>query len=194
VSANSIEKGNPVQISWEVNNASSVSIAPLGPVSLQGSKPDKPTKTTTYVLTANGSTMLAEQTVEVIEPATPQPVVNNAPSPPKAAAPDASTLVAALGAYKGVFANASGKNTKDCQSALSSGKLGTWSKWCEEAKNFTVSEQSCSVGGSPEAPSLNCTETVTIRTKDGDNLPQNPTQKTFHFAKGSEGNWQLSSF
>jgi hypothetical protein len=152
-------------------------------------------------LIANG-TSLGKQTVTVSEPKaqtpafTPPVVVRPDTKPAAPAGPDTSTLVAALGAYKSAFANASGKNKKDCQSALSGpfgGKLKGWETWCDEAKSFDLSEQSCSAGGSPEAPTLNCAETLTIRLKDGD--PQkSSSQKTFRFAKGSDGNWQISSF
>ena len=201
-STNSIEKGGSVQLSWDVSNSSSISISNYGDgLGPHGNAPAYPAATTTYELIANG-TSLGKQTVTVSEPKaqtpafTPPVVVRPDTKPAAPAGPDTSTLVAALGAYKSAFANASGKNKKDCQSALSGpfgGKLKGWETWCDEAKSFDLSEQSCSAGGSPEAPTLNCAETLTIRLKDGD--PQkSSSQKTFRFAKGSDGNWQISSF
>jgi hypothetical protein len=183
-----------------VSNASAVSINDIGTVAPQGSRTVNPDKTTTYVLTANGSTMLAEQTVEVHEPkpqqqpAVSQPAVASAPRP--ASGPERGTLEQALGAYKSVFARASGKSKKDCQAAFGgafSGKLNAWSNWCEEAKSFDLSEQCSQVGGSPDAPTLTCAEALTVRLKDGD-PQQTHAQRTFRFTKGPDGNWQVTGW
>ena len=108
-----------------------------------------------------------------------------------------AALLPALNAYESVFKQASGKNKKDCQGVLNGkyqGKLQDLAKnWCDEAKSFAVSEQCGSVGGSPDAPTLSCTETLTIQTKSGDPQTSHP-QKTFHFAKNPDGTWGLSGW
>jgi hypothetical protein len=109
--------------------------------------------------------------------------------------PDRATLEQALAPYKSVFAQASGKSSKDCQAAFSSaygGRLKDLAGWCSAAKSFEVREQGCQVGGSPEAPTLTCNEAKIIHPKDGDQQTI-PSQKVFHF-KGSNGAWQLSGW
>jgi hypothetical protein len=201
-STNSIEKGSSVQLAWEVNNASSVSISNYGDgLGARGSAPVYPTATTTYELMANG-TSLGKQTVTVNEPrqqAQPvaPPAVNTPPPAAKAAGPDLAALAPALGSYKSVFAAASGKSRKDCQAALSGkyqGKLQDLAQaWCDAAKRFDANEQGCQVGGSSDSPTLSCSETITVYPKDGD-PKQYKSQKTFHFSGKSDGTWQISGW
>jgi tetratricopeptide (TPR) repeat protein/predicted Ser/Thr protein kinase len=195
LSANSIEKGGSVQLAWDVNNASSISISSYGEgLGPSGSVTVYPASNTTYELIANGTT-LDRKTVTVNEPKaqaqaiTPAPVVN---VPAKPSGPDAATLAAAMGPYKSLFSQASGKNGKECKAVLSA-KFAALARWCDDAKSFEVNEQSCQAGGSPEAPTLICAETVTIRPKDGDPIPSR-SQKTFHFTKSASGGWQLSGW
>ena len=199
-SATSIERGQPVTLTWQVNNASAISISGVGTgLGSQGSTTVYPASTTKYQLVANGSTLLQEQTVEVHEPKlqvqTSAPVVaNNLPKAPEG--PDLKTLQQALNSYKDVFRQASGKSTKDCQAVFNNafqGKLKAWARNCDAAKSFEVSEQSCQAGGSPDAPTLTCAQTVIIHPKDGDPF-KSPGQPTFHFAKGQDGNWQVSGW
>jgi hypothetical protein len=197
-STTSIERGQPVTLNWQVNNASTVSISGVGTgLGPQGSTTVYPGSTTKYQLMANGSTLLQEQTVEVHEPKpqAPAPVVaNNTPKTPEG--PDLKSLQQALNPYKDVFRQASGKSTKDCQAVFKSalqGKLKDWAGACDGAKGFEVNEQPCQVGGSPDAPTLTCAQTVIIHPKIGD--PSSiPNQKTFHFTKGQDGNWQISGW
>jgi serine/threonine protein kinase len=201
-STNSIEKGSSVQLAWEVNNASSVSISNYGDgLGARGSAPVYPTATTTYELMANG-TSLGKQTVTVNEPrqqAQPvaPPVINTPPPAAKAAGPDLAALAPSLNAYKSVFAAASGKSRKDCQTALSGryqGKLQDLAQaWCDAAKRFDASEQGCQAGGSSDSPTLTCAETITVYPKDGD-PKQYRSQKTFHFSGKSDGTWQISGW
>jgi hypothetical protein len=195
---NSIERGQSVTLTWQVNNASSVSISEIGSVAPQGSRTVNPGKTTTYNLTANGSTLLAEQTVDVHEPrqqaqVVTQPVIT---APARPAGPDAAALIPSLNAYKSLVSGSPGKSKKDCQGDFNGayqGKLHGFAAWCGVARSIDVSEQCSQVGGSPDAPTLSCAETLIIRPKDGD--PQaSHSQKTFHFAKGSDGSWQLSGW
>jgi serine/threonine-protein kinase len=201
VSTNSIEKGSSVQLAWEVNNASSVSISNYGDgLGARGSAPVYPTATTTYELMANG-TSLGKQTVTVNEPKQPvqavAPAINTPPPAAKPTGPDLAALAPALSAYKSVFAAASGKSRKDCQAALSGkyqGKLQDLAQaWCDAAKRFDASEQGCQVGGSSDSPTLTCTETITVYPKDGD-PKQYKSQKTFHFSGKSESGWQISGW
>jgi serine/threonine-protein kinase len=195
-SANSIERGQSVTLTWQVNNASSVSISEIGPVAPQGSRTVTPGKTTRYELTANGAP-LAEQNVDVREPR-PQQASVPAPvaAPARPAGPDRAALEPGVNAYKSLFARASGKSSKDCKGVLGSayqGRLQALAKWCDSAKSFDVNEQCSQLGGSPEAPTLTCAETLTIHPKDGD-PQQSHSQKTFHFAKNPDGSWQISGW
>jgi serine/threonine-protein kinase len=198
-SPNSIERGQSVTLTWQVNNASTVSISGVGTgLGPQGSTTVYPGSTTKYQLMANGSTPLQEQTVEVHEPkpqaqaqAPPPAVASNLPKAQEG--PDLKSLQQALNPYKDVFRQASGKNTKDCQAAFNKGKLNAWARLCDAAKSFDVSEACNQIGGSPDAPTLACAETVIIHPKDGDPQPTH-SQKTFHFAKGQDGNWQVSGW
>jgi hypothetical protein len=202
VSTNSIEKGGSVQLAWEVNNASSVSISNYGDgLGARGSAPVYPASTTTYELTANGAS-LGKQTVTVNEPkqqAQPvaPPVINTPPPAAKPTGPDLAALTPALSAYKSVFAAASGKSRKDCQAALGGkyqGKLQDLAQaWCDAAKRFDASEQGCQVGGSSDSPTLTCAETITVYPKDGD-AKQYRSQKTFRFSGKSDSGWQISGW
>jgi serine/threonine-protein kinase len=192
---NSIERGQSATLTWQVSNASSVSISDIGAVAPQGSRTVSPSKTTKYELTANGSILLAEQNVEVHEP---KPVVTTPAyvAPPKPTGPDMAALQPALSAYKSLFARASGKSSKDCKAAFSGafqGKLAAWSRWCDSVKKFDVNEQCSQVGGSPDAPTLTCSETVVIYPKDGDPVPSN-SQKIFRFVQNPDRSWQISGW
>jgi hypothetical protein len=196
VSANSIEKGKSVQLTWDVKNASTVSISNYGDgLGPRGSVPVYPTATTTYQLTANG-TQLDQKTVTVSEPA-PPPVAVEPPAKPVAPArPDREALEPALNPYKSLFAGAAAKGSKGCKAALNGayqGGLSGWAKWCDDAKSFEASVANCHAGGSADAPTLTCTETITIHPRDGD-PSQTTATKTFHFAKGQDGSWKISGW
>ncbi len=201
VSANAIEKGASVQLVWEVNNASTISISNYGEgLGSHGNLPVYPTATTTYELTANGIS-LGKQTVTVNEPkqvqAPPAPVINTPAAPAKASGPDLAALAPALNAYKSLFAQASGKSRKDCQGALSGkyqGKLQDLaSAWCDAAKKFEATEQNCQVGGSAESPSLTCAESLVVYPKDGDPKAYK-SQKTFRLTGKPDGSWQITGW
>jgi hypothetical protein len=142
---------------------------------------------------------LSEAMVEVHEP---KPQVQAFVPPPAAtqpkipSGPDRATLESALNGYKNVFKQASGKSGKDCKSVFSGtyqGKLNAWARWCDLAKSFDVTEQCSQVGGSPDAPTLTCAESLTVRLKDGD-PSQTHSQRTFQFEKNSDGSWRVSGW
>jgi hypothetical protein len=198
-SATSIERGQSVTLSWQVENASSIAITELGSVAPQGSRTVYPSKSTVYQLTANGSP-LAEQSIDVREKpqqAAPAPApVLVAQAPQQPTGPDRATLEKALGAYVSLFQRASGKSGKDCQGIFNGSYQGTlhgFAGWCSSARSFEVSEQCSQVSGTPEAPTLTCAETAVIHPKDGDPQPVH-SQKIFHFTRSSDGNWQISSW
>jgi serine/threonine-protein kinase len=196
-SSNSIERGQAVTLSWQVSNASSVAISGVGTVAPQGNTTVSPSSTTRYQLTANGSTLLGEQTVDVHEPRQQEQAPPAVTAAPKPAGPDRAELEAALNAYKSLIVRASGKSSKDCKAVLNGpyqGRLQPLARWCDTAKSFDVTEQ-CNqpVGGAPETPTLTCTESLTIRPKDGD-PQQSHGQKTFHFTKGPDGSWQVTGW
>jgi serine/threonine-protein kinase len=190
VNTNSIERGQSVTLTWQVNNASSISISGIGSVAPQGSRTVSPGKTTTYQLMANGVS-LSEQTVNVSEPS---PVVATRSGAPEG--PDRAALEQSLNAYKSVFGRASGKSSKDCKGVLNGiyqGRLQALARWCDTAKSFDVNEQCGQVGGSPDAPTLTCSETLVIHPKDGD--PQQfHSQKIFRYAKNPDGTWLIAGW
>ena len=63
-----IAAGQSSTLSWNVQNATNVTISNIGPVQMQGSDPVSPTATTTYTLTATNpnSTQTATATVTVV--------------------------------------------------------------------------------------------------------------------------------
>ena len=201
---NSIEDGQSVNLSWKVNNASSVSIDPLGSVSAAGNKSDSPEKTTTYRLTANGSVALGTVTVTVRQKAVAvqqqPPAQQVAPpvvqAPVHSGPPDPDVLIVAVNAYKSVYVQASGKNAKDCQSLLNGsyqGALKYLSRWCADAKQFAAAEKCTEApGGTEDSPTMACSEVVTVVTKDGNKIATPPARKTFHFAKNADGTWHVT--
>jgi hypothetical protein len=196
-----IEEGQSVNLNWQVSNASSVTLdgSTVGP---SGSKPVTPDRTTTYQLSANNGAVPIQSVKITVRP---KVVVVQPPSstPPKESKneaptlPDRATLESGLNAYTSLFARASGKSKKDCQAVFNGkyqGRLKDFADWCDDAKSYEVKEQ-CSqqVGGSPEAPTLTCTENITINLKNGDPQRSHP-QKTFHFSKSSGGAWEVSGW
>jgi hypothetical protein len=195
-----IEEGQSVNLNWQVNNASSVALdgSTVGP---SGTKPVTPDHTTTYQLSANNGAVPIQSVKVTVRPK----VVVVAPSPPSPikeakietpTLPDRATLESALKGYTNVFAQASGKSTKDCQSVFRGtlqGKLKDWAGTCDSTKSYEASEHSCQVGGSPDSPTLACDQTIVIHPKSGDPSPSN-NRKTFRFTKGSDGSWQVSGW
>lgn len=80
----SIEQGQSTNLSWNVSNANSVNITPLGSYGNSGSTADKPTSTTTYTLTATdnkGNSKTQSVTVTVTPKSIIQPTITvNPPS------------------------------------------------------------------------------------------------------------------
>ncbi len=195
VSANSVERGRPILLTWRVHNASSVEITGIGKVLRSGSQPDLPAASTVYRLIADG-TVLASQQVLVREPAVAVIPQKSAPplAPPpiqrQPLLPGQAALQNALEPYRSVFESATGK---DCKSAFISpfgGKLKDFTPWCEVAKSFAANETSCTVGGTADAPTLSCQEDITMELKDWS--PQRVlSAKIFRFKKGSDGIYQL---
>jgi serine/threonine-protein kinase len=198
----SIERGQQVVLQWNVQNASQAEIRPadqVGQVAPSGSRPVSPSSTTTYQLVANGN-VLAEATVSVTEP--PKPVAA-APAPApvvqKPAAPEMPSkdaLVKGLQPYLAVFGRASTGKKADCKAAFSGvfgGRLNGFVQWCDTAKTFTVTERCGAPDGTADAPMITCTESMVVKTSEG--TPDIPSkQKTFHFSKGGDGSWQVTSW
>lgn len=65
----SIQRGHSSTLTWETQNATEITIDPIGKVAAQGSTPVSPLQTTTYQLTANGpgGTAHATATITVTE-------------------------------------------------------------------------------------------------------------------------------
>ena len=198
-SSNSVEQGQSVTLTWQTANATSVEISGLGQVAPSGTASVHPDAPTTYVLKANGN-LIAQQSVDVHAPKpqvvqTPPPVA--AAEPPKPSLPDSSVLIAALAPYKELFAQASGKNGKECKAVFNAaygGRLRNLGPWCDDAKSFDVTE-SCKtdVHGTPDAPTLSCEEAITLHPKDG-SAQKFPGQRHFEFAKAADGSWKLTGW
>jgi len=70
-----VQKGQSVTLTWQVTNATSVSIEDIGDVAASGSKKVKPEKNTTYTLTAVGEGGTQTVSTEVEVTSGPPPVV-----------------------------------------------------------------------------------------------------------------------
>jgi peptidoglycan-associated lipoprotein len=83
VNPSTINTGQSATLTWSSENATSVTIDPIGKVDLSGQRTVNPTESTTYHLTATGPGGTAEQTARI--------TVNQPPPPPvqqQAAAPE----------------------------------------------------------------------------------------------------------
>ena len=194
-----IEDGQSVNLSWQVNNASSVALDGSR-VDPSGTKSESPDHTTTYQLSANNGAVPIQSVTITVHPkpvvVQPQPTKVEETKKPEPTLPDRATLESALSPYKDVFKQASGKNTKDCQAVFKSvlqGRLKDWAPTCDAAKSYDANLQSCQEGGTPDAPTLTCKQTIVIHAKDGDQNPF-PSQKTFRFTKGADGSLQVSAW
>ncbi len=70
-----IQKGQSVTLSWQVNNATEVSIDGIGTVQASGSRKVKPEESTSYTLTAEGEGGTQTSTVEIEVEAGPLPII-----------------------------------------------------------------------------------------------------------------------
>jgi hypothetical protein len=195
-----IENGQSVNLSWQVNNASSAAIDGIGSVSPSGSRSVSPDQTTTYKLSAGGNAL---QSLTVTVRPKPQVVVQQQAPPPvqtiqpvkPTGPPDYDALLPAVNGYKSVYVRASGKSTKECEGIFNSsygGALKLLSRWCDNAKQFEAVEKCTDApGGTEDAPTLVCNEVLTIITKDGNKFPSAPIRKTFHFSK-ADGTWKVT--
>ena len=77
---NTVDKGQPVTLTWQTTNATDVSIEFVGPVDPSGSKQVTPTDSTTYHLVAKGAGGTQDATARVTVNAPPPP-----PPPPPSA-------------------------------------------------------------------------------------------------------------
>ncbi len=196
----SIDSGDYANLSWQVNNSSSVTIDGIGTVGPIGSRAVKPDQTTTYKLVANGNVTL--QSITVTVRAKPQVVAQQPPpvavpsTPVKPAGPpDPEVLKVAVNAYKSVYVQASGKSTNECKSIFNGaygGLLKRLAPWCESAKSFEAKETCTEApAGTADAPTMACTEQVTIIPKSGPILKVDPKTKNFHFTKTPDGGWKV---
>jgi serine/threonine-protein kinase len=203
VSPRSITAGESVNVTWHIENATSVQIPGLGPgnQAAQGTMNVPLTKTTTFQLVVNGQP-LAQQSVEVHEAAPPSQKLGDAGGAggTRPTLMTAEDLKPALRTYQSLLHSAPGKN---CKEILAGAKLNATAQntlnelarnWCSEAKSFTV-EEKCAAqpGGSADAPTLSCQETIQVRPKDGESFPI-VAQKVFQLKKTSEGHYKLSGW
>ena len=196
----SIDSGDYANLSWQVNNSSSVAIDGIGTVGPVGSRAVKPDQTTTYKLVANGNVTLQSITVTVrakpqVVVQQPSPAANPPVKPVAATLPDPDVLKVAVSAYKSVYVQASGKSTNECKSIFNGaygGLLKRLAPWCESAKSFEAKETCTEApAGTADAPTMACTEQVTIIPKSGPILKVDPKSKNFHFTKTADGGWKV---
>jgi hypothetical protein len=188
-----VHPGDQVTLKWETENASSVTLDPLGRVDLSGHQTVTAQLNAGYVLTATGSdgkTVRQSLALNVV----PVTITEK----PKPSGPDQAELLKAVRGYQAVFEQASGnKNSRDCAGVFNSpygGALKYLAKWCGIAQKFHADEKCGAVpSGSAESPSLSCDEVVTIYPKAGDPSATR-ANKTFHFAKDQKGEWQISGW
>lgn len=195
-----IESGDYANLSWQVNNSSSVTIDGIGTVGPIGSRAVKPDQTTTYKLVANGNVTLQSITVTVrakpqVAAQQPAPAANPSIPVRPAEPPDPDALKVAVNAYKSVYVQASGKSTNECKSIFNGaygGLLKRLAPWCESAKSFEAKETCTEApAGTADAPTMACTEQVTIIPKSGPILKVDPKSKNFHFTKTADGGWKV---
>ena len=70
-SPSGVEKGEPVTLTWQTSNATSVSISGIGAVAASGTKQVTPSSTTTYTLTAQGPGGTQKASTNVLVTTTP---------------------------------------------------------------------------------------------------------------------------
>jgi phospholipase C len=70
-SPSAVERGQPVTLTWQANNAASVTISGIGAVAPSGSQQVAPSVTTNYTLTAQGPTGTQKTSANVIVSTTP---------------------------------------------------------------------------------------------------------------------------
>jgi serine/threonine protein kinase len=189
---NSIEAGQPANLTWVVENAPSVQITEVGVRPAQGSANVYPKAKTVYSLSVKDQVL---SSIEVDVHAAAAPIEKTKViEPPQNLAPDRAALEKVVNAsYVSLFQRASGKSNKECQGVFNGafgGKLHDLSRWCELARSFTASVQCSQAGGSGDSATLLCGEKIVVNPKDGDPVPISG-QKTFRFSKGPDGNWQL---
>jgi hypothetical protein len=202
-SATTITQGDPVTLSWQVSRAASVSIDPIGSGTYPptGNVKDTPSANVTYHLKVNGAEVGHPVTVtvnpkpvvhETPKAAEPPAVVKQAPAPAPAGPPDTLTLRPAVNAAKTVYELASrSRNENECKATLTAPYGGALrdlaSHWCGSAKSFAVTEK-CDQpsGGTADAPTLACDETLVITSKAGVKLPPITLHKTFLFSRNGD--------
>jgi peptidoglycan-associated lipoprotein len=84
-SPDTVEKGQPITLSWQTTNATDVSIEGIGAVQTSGSQQVTPSDSTTYTLTAKGPGGTQDATARVT-------VTSPPPPPPPAASPTEEEL------------------------------------------------------------------------------------------------------
>jgi serine/threonine-protein kinase len=200
-SATTINQDDRVTLSWQVNRAASVTIDPIGgSYPATGTAQDAPKSSVVYHLKVNGVEAGRPVTVTV----NPKPVVQQQAKaePPAenkkpevqtpAGPPDAFTLRPVVNASKTVYEQAShSRNEAECKQILTAPYGGALrnlaNRWCGSAKTFVVTER-CDApsGGTADAPTLACDETLVITAKTGEKLPPIPIHKTFLFSRNGD--------
>jgi serine/threonine protein kinase len=198
-SSTTIKEDDSVTLSWQVNHASNVTIDPLGGTyPATGTVQDTPKKNVVYHLKVNGVEVGRAVAVTVNPKPTEKPPVkpvetaakgseSQAPTGP----PDGLTLKPIVNASKTVYEQASrARNEAECKQILTApygGALRSLADhWCGSAKVFAVTETCSASGGTADAPTLPCDETLVITAKTGEKLPPIRIHKTFLFSKSGD--------
>jgi len=107
-------------------------------------------------------------------------------------------VYSALNNYKDLFAKASVVGSDACKKLLNTaypGKLTKEATYCPFVDHFVVNEK-CSqqLGGSPQNPTLACAEMIIVDQRPGAPHSLGETNKTFQFARNSDGTWRVSGW
>ena len=103
VGSDQIQQGQKVKIFWSTQHASDVSITPeVGPVDPEGAIEVKPSKTTTYTLTARGAGGVDSKSAQVIVDE-PQKIAAPPPPPPPGEEPEVKAIEETLHRYRDAY-------------------------------------------------------------------------------------------
>lgn len=195
-----VTEGDHLTLSWQVNRAATITIDPIGGTyPATGTAQDVPKNGVVYHLKANGVELAHTAAITV----NPKPVAQAPkPEPPQVASskpaaeapagpPDAFVLKTIVNASKTVYEQASrARNEGECKQILTApygGALRSLADhWCGSAKTFVVTESCSASGGTADAPTLPCDETLVITAKTGEKLPPIRIHKTFLFSKSGD--------
>ena len=195
-SSRTIQAGEAVTLSWQTNNASSVTIDQgIGAVDKNGTRDVRPTGNITYVLTAKGDGGTQSATVDITVKAAPPPVETKtapAETPKPTPVDEGPQIVAALNRYKAAW---NAHDIVGVQAAWPTIKPEFAKAYATIFKDKSFRSTQISDSCSPATPSVaagsssfiwSCTETTTT-------AGQSPHSANFHFSfTKKSGAWVIA--